>query len=136
RTAGWLAGRVDRPAVATTQDPQMVVPAGVLADRHRPSGSLVRLSVSPASLSAAATVLIRHGARIRKHPASAGRFLSLRSALDHAEAAQVIVIGAAEVGDARLRQLDDARGQRADELAVMADEDQCARVVLKCEVQW
>src|SRR5690606_10952623 len=99
--------------MATTQDPQMVVPVGVLADRHRPSGSLVRLSVSPASLSADAAVLIRPGARKRTPPASAGRFFVAAVRSDRAATAQVIVIGAAEVGDARLGQLDDARGQRA-----------------------
>nr|GEZ90996.1 hypothetical protein [Tanacetum cinerariifolium] len=47
----------------------------------------------------------------------------------------VIVVSAAEVGHAAWAQLDDARGQGRHELAVVADEDQRARVVLQRQVQ-
>src|SRR5690606_31191735 len=114
--------------MATTQDPQMVVPAGVLADRHCPSGRLAGLPVSPAPVSLAAAVLTRADT---KTPCIGGAFPFAANRSDHALAAQVIVIAAAEIGHARGRELDDARGQRADEFAVMADEDQGARIVLQ-----
>ncbi len=50
-------------------------------------------------------------------------------------AAQVVVIGAAEVDHAGGAQLDDAGGQGRYELTVVADEDQRARVVFQCQVQ-
>ena len=53
----------------------------------------------------------------------------------HALAAQVVIVGAAEVDHSAWAQLDNTSGQRGYELTVMADEYQGARVVLQCQVQ-
>src|SRR5690349_1495661 len=50
-------------------------------------------------------------------------------------AAQVVVVGAAEIDDAGRLDLDDARRDRRDELAVMAHEYDRARIVLERQVQ-
>ena len=52
-----------------------------------------------------------------------------------AAAAQVVVVRAAEIDDAGCFDLDDARRDRRDELAVMAHEDHRAGIVLERQVQ-